>query len=139
VSYIRVPQGIDANSLFLVLAQSTSLRVSYPPIQTFLWWLSHASYVGTLLFDEDSLIPTVTDNLFSEGTISAHQVAVSFEPLTEDNQVNGELTFGVYIFYLKTSTRMLKYSTGGTDRSKYTGEITYAYVLFDLFTATLYI
>jgi hypothetical protein len=34
VSYILVPQDIDANSLFLVSAQSTSLSVRYPLIQT---------------------------------------------------------------------------------------------------------
>jgi len=52
-------------------------------------------------------IPTVTDNLFSQGTISAHEIAVSFEPLTQLNQLNGELTWG------------------GTDSSKFTGSITF--------------
>ena len=34
--------------------------------------------VGTLSPDTDSEIPTVTDNLFSDGTISADEIGVSF-------------------------------------------------------------
>jgi cathepsin E len=62
----------------------------------------------TLSPDTSTLIPTVTDNLFSQGTITANEVSVSFEPATSDNQANGELTFG------------------GTDSSKFTGSITFA-------------
>jgi len=54
-----------------------------------------------------STVPTVTDNLFSQGVISAHSVAVSFEPTTSDSVTNGELTFG------------------GTDSTKFTGSITF--------------
>ncbi|KAF8808125.1 family A1 protease [Phlegmacium glaucopus] len=56
-----------------------------------------------------STIPTVTDNLFSQGTITAHEVSVSFEPITSSSgeQLNGELTWG------------------GTDSSKFTGAITF--------------
>ncbi|KAH9837239.1 aspartic peptidase domain-containing protein [Rhodofomes roseus] len=61
---------------------------------------------GTL-GDSDATIPTVTDNLYSQGTISTEVLAVSFEPTTSDSVTNGELTFG------------------GTDSSKYTGSITY--------------
>ena len=59
------------------------------------------SYVDTLSPATNSEIPTVTDNLFSQGEISAHEISVSFEPLTEDNELNGELTWGVYKYYLK--------------------------------------
>ncbi|KIJ40036.1 hypothetical protein M422DRAFT_257104 [Sphaerobolus stellatus SS14] len=52
-------------------------------------------------------IPTVTDNLFSQGTIPSHLVAVSFEPTNSETITNGELTFG------------------GTDSSKFTGSITF--------------
>jgi len=53
-------------------------------------------------------VPTVTDNLFSQGTIPKNQVAISFVPITSTKkEVNGELTFG------------------GTDSSKFTGNITY--------------
>ncbi|EIW86974.1 aspartic proteinase [Coniophora puteana RWD-64-598 SS2] len=62
---------------------------------------------GTLTNDEDAEIPTVTDNLYSQGTISTEVVGVSFEPTTSEEVTNGELTFG------------------GTDSSKYTGTIAY--------------
>jgi len=52
-------------------------------------------------------VPTVTDNLFSEGTISSNEIGISFEPATSDSEQNGEITFG------------------GTDSSKFTGEINY--------------
>ncbi|EIM87245.1 family A1 protease [Stereum hirsutum FP-91666 SS1] len=62
---------------------------------------------GTLIPSFFSTIPTVTDNLFTQGAISAREVAVSFEPTTNLTNVNGELTFG------------------GTDSSKFTGDITF--------------
>ncbi|CAO3666834.1 unnamed protein product [Umbelopsis ramanniana] len=52
-------------------------------------------------------IPTVTDNLFSNGITSANLFALSFEPSTQDSETNGEITFG------------------GTDVSKFTGPISY--------------
>jgi len=52
-------------------------------------------------------VPTVTDNLFSAGTIAERLVAVSFEPTTTEEVTNGELTFG------------------GTDSTKFTGDITF--------------
>ncbi|KAI0922513.1 hypothetical protein AcW1_002869 [Taiwanofungus camphoratus] len=62
---------------------------------------------GTLTDDESACIPTVTDNAYSQGLISAYEVGISFEPTTSTSSTNGELTFG------------------GTDSSKYTGSITY--------------
>ncbi|KAF8473762.1 acid protease [Gautieria morchelliformis] len=62
---------------------------------------------GTLSPATDSLVPTVTDNLFSEGLIPSHEIGVSFEPTTSQSETNGEITFG------------------GTDESKFTGSITY--------------
>ncbi|KAG1826298.1 aspartic peptidase domain-containing protein [Suillus subaureus] len=52
---------------------------------------------GTLTKEPDTTIPTVTDNF----------VGVSFEPTTSESDANGELTFG------------------GTDATKYTGDIAY--------------
>ena len=64
--------------------------------------------VGTLFPSFLTPIPTVTDTLFSEGTISTDEVGISFEPITSGPpQSNGELTFG------------------GTDSTRYTGAITY--------------
>ena len=50
---------------------------------------------------------SVTDNLFSQAVISQNLVAISFEPTTQLSVTNGELTFG------------------GTDSTKYTGEINF--------------
>ncbi|CAL1694484.1 unnamed protein product [Somion occarium] len=63
---------------------------------------------GTLSPDTSSTVPTVTDNLFSQGVITQNLVAVSFEPTTSLSSTNGELTFG------------------GTDSSKFTGSISFA-------------
>ncbi|TFK53811.1 family A1 protease [Heliocybe sulcata] len=52
-------------------------------------------------------VPTVTDNLYSQGTISADAVGVSFAPTTSESDTNGELTFG------------------GADTTKYTGTLNY--------------
>jgi len=40
-------------------------------------------------------IPTVTDNLFSQGTITANEIGVSFQPTTTVPEDNGELTWGM--------------------------------------------
>ena len=53
-------------------------------------------------------VPTVTDNLFSQGTISQDLVGVSFVPTIDVNpDQNGELDFGA------------------VDPSKFTGDITF--------------
>jgi hypothetical protein len=79
-------------------------------------WLTrlHTRSIGPVDLTEDTVsgvttVPTVTDNLFSQGLISTHEVAVSFEPTTSDSVTNGELTWG------------------GTDSSKFTGAITFTY------------
>jgi cathepsin E len=50
----------------------------------------------------------VTDSLFEQGKIEHSLVALSFAPTNSALSMNGEITFG------------------GTDRTKYTGEITYS-------------
>ncbi|KAG2123653.1 aspartic peptidase domain-containing protein [Suillus cothurnatus] len=57
--------------------------------------------------DPSTTIPTVTENLYSQGIISEIVVSISFEPTTSESDTNGELTFG------------------GTDATKYTGAIAY--------------
>ncbi|KAF7348297.1 Acid protease [Mycena sanguinolenta] len=54
-----------------------------------------------------STVPTVTDNLFKQGTIPIESIGISYVPSTSASAVNGELTFG------------------GTDSSKFTGTISY--------------
>ncbi|KAG0304835.1 hypothetical protein BGZ98_004958 [Dissophora globulifera] len=53
------------------------------------------------------VIPTVTDNLFTQGKINSDLVAISLEPSTHEGAVNGEISFGE------------------VDASKYTGDINY--------------
>ncbi|KAF9447010.1 acid protease [Macrolepiota fuliginosa MF-IS2] len=62
---------------------------------------------GTLSPATSSLIPTVTDNLFSQGSITANEIGISFEPTTSDEVLNGELAWG------------------GTDSSKFSGSINF--------------
>ncbi|KAJ7070794.1 aspartic peptidase A1 [Mycena amicta] len=66
--------------------------------------------VGTLTNARTTSIPTVTDNLFSQGTITSHLIGISFAPTTVEAVTNGEITFG------------------GTDSSKFTGSITFTSV-----------
>jgi len=56
----------------------------------------------------ESSVPTVTDNLFSQGTIPTEVLGISFEPSTTAGVTNGTLTFG------------------GVDSSFLTGDVTYA-------------
>ncbi|KAI8989237.1 acid protease [Trametes punicea] len=53
------------------------------------------------------LVPTVLDTALSEGKIDTEVIGISFEPTTQTSVTNGELTFG------------------GTDSSKFTGDIAY--------------
>lgn len=53
------------------------------------------------------IVPTVTENLFTQGLIDANQVAISAEPSTSLDDLNGQITFG------------------GVDTSKFVGDITY--------------
>jgi len=55
-----------------------------------------------------STVPTITDNLFRQGTITANQIGISFQPTNSESITNGELTFG------------------GTDSSKLTGSVSFA-------------
>ncbi|KAH9979467.1 aspartic peptidase domain-containing protein [Lactifluus volemus] len=52
------------------------------------------STLGTLSPAVNSTIPTIIDNLFSQGTITSNIFSVSFEPTTTTSVKNGELTFG---------------------------------------------
>ncbi|KAJ7675325.1 aspartic peptidase domain-containing protein [Mycena rosella] len=52
---------------------------------------------GTLTKSTSTLIPTVTDNLFSQGTITSNLIGISFEPTTTEDDVNGSIAFGAPI------------------------------------------
>ncbi len=58
---------------------------------------------GTVFPATTEIIPTVTDNAFNDGLISANEVAMFFRPTSTIGASDGELTFG------------------GTDSTKYTG------------------
>ena len=59
---------------------------------------AHISYdyghADTLSPDTNALIPTVTDNAFSQGSIGTKEVGISFAPTTSLSDPNGELTLG---------------------------------------------
>jgi cathepsin E len=63
---------------------------------------------GTLSPGTNTLIPTVTDNLFSQGTISSNVLGIFYAPTTSQSTANGELTFG------------------GTDTTKITTAVAYS-------------
>jgi len=63
--------------------------------------------LGTLFSSRSTPIPTITDNLFRLNLIPYPLLSISFEPPTALGDVNGEITWG------------------GTDESKFIGEITY--------------
>jgi cathepsin E len=50
--------------------------------------------VGTLNPDRAQAKPTVTDNLFSQGSIPVNALGVYSQPATEESSLSGELTFG---------------------------------------------
>lgn len=81
--------------------------------------------IGTLSINTISSIPTVTDNLFGRGVITANQIGVSFEPTTQETLVNGELTWGLAMSYIYIYFTNLQTFVGGTDSSKFTGSINF--------------
>ncbi|OJT15186.1 Polyporopepsin [Trametes pubescens] len=52
-------------------------------------------------------VPTVTDNLFAQGTIANDSIGIFYQPTTDSGALNGELTFG------------------GVDTSKTTGDVSF--------------
>ncbi|KAF9041824.1 aspartic protease [Hymenopellis radicata] len=62
---------------------------------------------GTLSPASSTLIPTVTDNLFSQGTITGNEIGVFFAPTTSTETENGVLNWG------------------GVDTSKLTSSVSY--------------
>ncbi|KAG2368810.1 aspartic peptidase domain-containing protein [Suillus spraguei] len=62
---------------------------------------------GTLTNLPTTTIPTVTDDLYKKGSIPQDIISIFFQPSSSQTESDGELTFG------------------GTDATKYTGEIAY--------------
>ncbi|KAF8921941.1 aspartic peptidase A1 [Mucidula mucida] len=65
---------------------------------------------GTLSPASSTLIPTVTDNLFSQGTITGNEIGIFFAPTTSTETENGVLSWG------------------GVDTSKLTSDVSYTSV-----------
>ncbi|KAJ8521841.1 hypothetical protein ONZ45_g1526 [Pleurotus djamor] len=57
--------------------------------------------------ESGELVPTVTDNLFEQGTITLNQIGISFNPTNQLEAANGELTWG------------------GVDSSQFVGDLTF--------------
>ena len=51
--------------------------------------------LGALSPDTTSTVPTIVDNAFSQGLISADEISIAFEPTTSANSLNGVLTWGI--------------------------------------------
>ena len=61
--------------------------------------LDFASSIGPVDLTQNTVsntnqVPTVTDNLFSQGTISTNSLAVFYAPSSTEGVKNGEITFG---------------------------------------------
>ncbi|PPR01599.1 hypothetical protein CVT26_013337 [Gymnopilus dilepis] len=77
--------------------------------------------VGTLIPSTTASIPTVTDNLFTEGIIPEREVAVYFQPADGLSTVNGEMTFGGINYARNTSEFTWVPITGTSIANKYWG------------------
>ncbi|KAK0474485.1 aspartic peptidase domain-containing protein, partial [Armillaria luteobubalina] len=86
---------------------------------------------GTLSLATTIPIPTVTDNLYSQRSITNNQIGIYFAPTTLDELVNGDLSWDTYLRCCSTlflSCTNCNPVLGGTDSSEITGSIGYAYV-----------
>ena len=76
------------------------------------------------------MVPTVTDNLFSQGAIANASLGIFYQPTTEEGALNGELTFGgvdeskCATFFLHCSPAYIHAKNADT-RCRITGDVTY--------------
>ncbi|KAJ7849919.1 aspartic peptidase domain-containing protein [Mycena leptocephala] len=103
-SLIKSPLRLDLSSTISPIGVATSSD-GFEGVDGILGIGPVALTLDTLSPATTTLIPTVTDNLFSQGTITSNLIGISFEPTTQVEVVNGEITWG------------------GTDSSKFTGAI----------------
>ena len=68
------------------MAQLVNITISLGPTDLTL---------GALFPATSSTVPTIVDNAFSEGLISADEISIGFEPTTSANSLNGVLTWGI--------------------------------------------
>ena len=66
------------------------------------WKLSHKYFVEILQPDSDSMVPTVTDNLYNLGFLPENKIAIFLNPLvTTSADAIGEIAWGMFIYLLK--------------------------------------
>ena len=53
--------------------------------------------LGALSPATGSTVPTIVDNAFSQGLLSADEISIAFEPTTTANSLNGVLTWGISV------------------------------------------
>ena len=53
--------------------------------------------LGALSPDTFSTVPTIVDNAFSQGLLTAHEISIGFEPTTSVDSLNGVLTWGISV------------------------------------------
>ena len=85
--------------------------------------------LGALSPDTTSTVPTIVDNAFSEGLISADEISISFAPINTSESLNGVLTWGISVLINEWSCTNWRKKIGGTDSSNFTGTISFRYVL----------
>lgn len=134
-SYVRTPTSTDTGETFSVTYGSGSVRgtefIDTVTIAPGLVILQQSigvanQYSGALngldgilglgpvdltsgtLSDTSANIPTVVDNLFSQGSISSNAFGLFFQPVVSRHETTGEITFG------------------GVDSSKFTGSLSFA-------------
>ena len=56
--------------------------------------------LGTLSPATTSTVPTIVDNAFSQGLISADEISIAFEPTTSAESLNGVLTWGISVLLM---------------------------------------
>ncbi|KAJ7202330.1 acid protease [Mycena pura] len=80
---------VDLSACFALLKYCSSVMIDSKSILD-------SSATDTLSTD-NSAVPTVTDNAFSQGLLSSNQIGISFKPVDENGEFNGEITWGKFI------------------------------------------
>ncbi|KAG6813214.1 hypothetical protein H0H92_013101 [Tricholoma furcatifolium] len=70
-----------------------------------------------------TLIPTVTDNAFSQGLITADSLGISFEPTTSSSDLNGEISWGTLADFYEGTTLLLIASNAFSAYQSATGAV----------------
>ncbi|KAG2068451.1 acid protease [Suillus decipiens] len=92
IDTITLGNGLAINKLSISVA---STSVGFTGVDGILGIGPLGLTEGTLTDSPHTTIPTVTINMYSQGTIYEIVVGVSFEPTATETNSNGELTFGV--------------------------------------------